>query len=256
MDSGEGGGVVKVGNAGGGGGALGERGVNGGGGGTGQVDGSGLDPNRRRGFAHLQTRQIHNRFEAPSIKEMRAKQEAVVAKFLTFFQRKNTLVVELYMHCFYKLKPTQDKIAKSIYQDLCPLPYLRQAIEDVQFHPVKMLLFVKCCNDGIRDELVTRLQSPRGVVWAEYKVKVKGYSLEPEVKFIRLLGAGPHTDVDEIRRSFVEAGIGEVVHIKKGMLDPSNLPGCTNGVWELRVRISDLDKPIPSYVYKRDEGEI
>ena len=46
------------------------------------------------------------------------------------------------------------------------------------------------------------------------------------------------------------------MHIKKGMLDPSNLPGCTNGVWELRVRISDLDKPIPSYVYKRDEGEI
>ena len=73
---------------------------------------------------------------------MRARQEATVAKFLTFFQRKNTLVIELYMHCFYKQKPTQDKVAKFIYQDLCPAPHLRSAIQDVQFHPVKMLLFV------------------------------------------------------------------------------------------------------------------
>ena len=133
---------------------------------------------------------------------------------------------------------------------------MRQAIEDVQFHPVKMLLFVKCCSDQIRDELVARLQSRQGVVWSEYGVRVKGYSLEPEIKFIRLLGAGPQTSADEIKRSFVHAGIGEIVHIKKGLLDADNLPGCTNGEWELRVRITDLDKQIPSYVYRRDEGEI
>ena len=40
------------------------------------------------------------------------------------------------------------------------------------------------------------------------------------------------------------------------MLDPVNLPGCSDGDWELRVKITDLEKPIPSYVYRRDEGEI
>ena len=220
----------------------------------GNVDGSGLAANRQRGFG--QRRNLVNRFEAPSMNEIRARQEAVVANFLTFFQRKNTLVVELYRHCFYKSKPNKERIAKFIYQDLCPLPHLRQSIEDVQFHPVKMLLFVKCSDDQIRDELVTRLQSPQGVVWMDYKVRVKGYSLDPGVKFIRLLGAGPQTSAEEIKRTFVQAGIGEVVQIKKGLLDPVNLPGCTDGDWDLRVRITDLGKPIPSYVYKRDEGEI
>ena len=108
--------------------------------------GDGLHPDRPRGFAHLQRRQYQSRFEAPSVNDLRARQEATVADFLTFYQRKNTLVVDLYKHCFYKLKPNQGKIAKFIYQDLCPLPQLREAIEDVQFHPVKMLLFVMCCS--------------------------------------------------------------------------------------------------------------
>ena len=220
----------------------------------GQVDSSGLAANRQRGFGLR--RNLNSRFEAPSMNEIRARQEAVVSNFLTFFQRKSTLVVELYVHCFYKLKPNKERIAKFIYQDLCPLPNLRQSIEDVQFHPVKMLLFIKCCSDQIRDELVARIQSPRGVVWTEYNVRVKGYSLDPGVKFIRLLGAGPQTDIEEIKRTFVQAGIGEVVQIKKGVLDPVNLPGCSDGDWELRVKISDLEKPIPSYVYRRDEGEI
>ena len=220
----------------------------------GHEDSSGLESNRQRGFGLRGN--LNSRFEAPSMNEMRAKQEAVVSNFLTFFQRKSTLVIELYRHCFYKLKPNKERIAKFIYQDLCPLPNLRQSIEDVQFHPVKMLLFIKCCSDQIRDELVARIQSPRGVVWTEYNVRVKGYSLDPGVKFIRLLGAGPQTDIEEIKRTFVQAGIGEVVQIKKGVLDPVNLPGCSDGDWELRVKISDLEKPIPSYVYRRDEGEI
>ena len=170
--------------------------------------GDGLHPNRPRGFAHLQRRQFPSSFEAPSVNDLRARQEATVAKFLTFYQRKSSLVVELYKHCFYSLKPNQDKIAKFIYQDLCPLPHLREAIEDVQFHPVKMLLFVKCSSDQIREVLVARLQSRQGVVWSDYKVRVKGYSLEPEIKFIRLLGAGPQTSADEIKRSFIHAGIG------------------------------------------------
>ena len=118
----EGGGVVRGGSIGGSEGVNGELGDGRGGTRGGQGDGSGLDHNRQRGFA--QVRNMVNRFEAPSMNEIRARQEAVVANFLTFFQRKNTLVVELYMHCFYKLKPNKEKIAKFIYQDLCPLPHL------------------------------------------------------------------------------------------------------------------------------------
>ena len=44
--------------------------------------GDGLHPNRPHGFAHLQRRQYQSRFEAPSVNDLRARQEATVAKFL------------------------------------------------------------------------------------------------------------------------------------------------------------------------------
>ena len=34
------------------------------------------------------------------------------------------------------------------------------------------------------------------------------------------------------------------------------LPGVTNGTWSLRVKISDPEKSIPSYIHRRDEGEL
>ena len=49
-----------------------------------------VNPNRRRGF-------WQNRFETPSLNEMKAKQGAIVAKLMTFFQRKCTLVIEMYV---------------------------------------------------------------------------------------------------------------------------------------------------------------
>ena len=97
----------------------------------GHVDSAGLVSNRQRGFGLRGN--LNSRFEAPSMNEMRAKQEAVVSNFLTFFQRKSTLVIELYRHCFYKLKPNKEKIAKFIYQDLCPSPNLRQSIKMFSF---------------------------------------------------------------------------------------------------------------------------
>ena len=113
--------------------------------------GDGLNNNRIRGFGSSMQENTKKRFETPTLKDMNLKQNAIVAKFMTFFQRKNTLVVELYRHCFYKLKPTWDKIAEFIYRDLCPTPTLRRSVSEVQLHPVKMLLFVKCCNEQIRD---------------------------------------------------------------------------------------------------------
>ena len=40
---------------------------------------------------------------------------------------------------------------------------------------------------------MAKVQSGEGVVWSEYGVKVKGYSLDAQVKFIRPLGVSPET---------------------------------------------------------------
>ena len=93
-------------------GALGGFGNTGVLGGTGLREQDGLHPLRPRGF-------VNTRVETPSLNDMRAKQKAIVAKFMTFFQRKSTLVIELYEHAFYRHKPNWEKIAEFIYSDLC-----------------------------------------------------------------------------------------------------------------------------------------
>ena len=213
----------------------------------------GLNPYRSRGF---RGQSGSSRFETPSLNDMRAKQGAIVAKFMTFFKRKSTLVIEMYQTSFYRQKPNWDSIADFVYNDLCKTAELRKAVQDVQFHPVKMLLFIRFSEERLRDDIVARLQSAEGVTWTGYKVKVKGYSLDAQVKFIRLLGVSPETEEDEIKNTFMEVGIGEVIEIKKGWLDASRLPGVTNGVWTLRVKILDPDMIIPSYIHRRDEGEL
>ena len=222
-------------------------------GGTGWRDQAALNPYRDIGFG-AQT--MTARIDTPSLSDMRAKQKAIVAKFMTFFQRKSTLVIEMYQHSFFKEKPNWDRIADFIYSDLCRTQELRSAIKDVQFHPVKMLLFVRFSEEKFRDDIVTRLQSAEGVRWNAYNVRVKGYSLDAQVKLIRLLGVSPLTGEEEIKRTFTEVGIGEIMEIKKGFLDVARLPGVTNGTWTLRVKIFDPDKIIPSYIHRRDEGEL
>ena len=80
--------------------------------------------------------------------------------------------------------------------------------------------------------------------------------MDAQVKFIRLLGVSPETGEEEIRRTFMDVGIGEVIEIKKVFLDAGRLPGVTNGTWTLRVKFFDSDKVIPSYIHRRDEGEL
>ena len=196
------------------------------------------------------------RIETPRLADMQAKQGAVVARFLTFAQRKSSLVIELYNSAFYKQKPTWDKIANFVYGDLCPNSEIRREVIDVQFHPVKMLIFVKFSSDNWRDKVVEKLQSNEGVIWKEYGVKIKGYSLDAEVKHFRLLGVSPETTADDIKKSFLDVGIGEVMEIKKGLLDERRMPGVSNGTWSLRVKITDPEKFIPSYIHRRDEGEL
>ena len=58
------------------------------------------------------------------------------------------------------------------------------------------------------------------------------------------MGVSPETTAEEIKRSFVEAEIGEVEDIKKSSFDETRLPGVTDGIWELRVKFMDEEKPI------------
>ena len=121
---------------------------------------------------------------------------------------------------------------------------------------MKMLLFMKFSEERLRDAIIARLQSSVGVKWSGYGVKVKGYSLDAQVKFIRVMGVSPETGEEEIKNTFQELGLGEVVEIKKGLLDAARLPGVTNGQWAVRLKILDQDKIIPSYIHRRDEGEL
>ena len=171
---------TRMSSGGGGEGRGGYSGVRYGGARGGEVGGTGgfqsnavLDPRRPRRFENVTTR-----VETPSLNDMRAKQGATVAKFITFLKRKSTLVVEMYETSFYRQKPNWDRIADFVYNDLCKTAELRKAVLDVQFHPVKMLLFVRFSDERLRDDTVARLQSAEGVIWTDYRVKVKGYSLD------------------------------------------------------------------------------
>ena len=157
---------------------------------------------------------------------------------------------------FYIRRPGWDSLANFVYSDLCPTDVLRQSVQDVQFHPVKMILFIKFRNEGAKKIVVDRLQSPTGVFWTEYGVHVKGHSLDANVKLIRILGVSPETTSEEIKSTFLEVEIGEVVDLRKGLLDPKRMPGVTNGTWLVRVRITDPNKVIPPYIIRRDEGEL
>ena len=132
-----------------------------------------------------------------------------------------------------------------MFNDVCNDEASRSSLVDVQLHPVKMLLFVKFSSEEARDAVNERVQSPLGVVWSSYRVRVKGYKLEAQVKRIALLGASLETTEEDIKASFAEAGIGEVVEIRKGLVDPKRLPGVTDGCWSIRVKLADPDKEIP-----------
>ena len=241
-----GGGMVGV--VGGHRGRGGHSGGDGGPEGVRQRGNEGLNPHRQRGF-NWQTRIV-----TPTLNDMKAKQGAVVSKFMTFMNRKNSVMIELYEKSFYTKKPGWDSLANFVYSDLCPTDVLRAGIEDVQYHPVKMIIFIKFKAENIRDQVHASLQA--GVFWTEYGVTVRGHSLDANVRFIRILGVSPETTADDIKNTFSEVGIGEVVDLRKGLLDPKRLPGVTNGTWMVRVKIHDADKNIPPYIIRREEGEL
>ena len=220
---------------------------------NGRQSDDGLNPNRQRGFG---AGAPIKRIETTTLNDMRARQGAVVGKFMNFMQRKNTVVVDLYDKAFFAKRPTWEQLANFVYNDLCANDTLRGDLVDVQLHAVKMLLFLKFKSEQIRDEVAAKLQNRNGVMWTEYQVSVRGYSLDAMVKVITVLGASPETDEEEIKAAFQEAGLGEVIEATKGLLDPRRLPGVTNGKWKVRVKIEDPDKQLPSYIIRKEEGEL
>ena len=68
---------------------------------NGRQNEDGLNPNRQRGFGAATLRRI----ETPTLNDMRARQGAVVGKFMNFMQRKNTVVIDLYDRAFFAKKP-------------------------------------------------------------------------------------------------------------------------------------------------------
>ena len=109
------------------------------------LDSSGLNAKRQKGFGQ------RGRIETPTLNDIQAKQGAVVSKFLTFLNRKRSLMIDLYERAFYNNRPGWDQVANFIYNDLCPSNDLRQCLEDVQFHPVKMILFIKMKSEISRN---------------------------------------------------------------------------------------------------------
>ena len=218
---------------------------------NGRQNDDGLNPNRQRGFVAAV-----RRIETPTLNDMRARQGAVVGKFMNFMQRKNTVVIDLYDRAFFAKRPNWEQLANFVYNDLCVSDTLRSGLVDVQLHSVKMLLFLKFKTEQIRDEVVLKVQNMNGVMWTEFGVSVRGYSLDATVKVITVLGASPETDEEDIKAAFQEAGLGEVVEATKGLLDSRRLPGVTNGKWKVRVKIEDPDKQIPSYIIRKEEGEL
>ena len=64
-----------------------------------------LNPSRDKGFQGA-------RMDTPIMSDMMAKQGSILARFMTFFQRKCSLVIEMYEGAFYRQKPNWDRIAE------------------------------------------------------------------------------------------------------------------------------------------------
>ena len=85
---------------------------------------------------NVNNRRHQQRNDAPSVAGLQLQRSTTVSKFLTFFQRKNTVVVEIYSQAFYARRPTWEDMAEFVYKDLCPEDRLRKDLLDVQLHPV------------------------------------------------------------------------------------------------------------------------
>ena len=179
-----------------------------------------------------------------------------IRNFLNFYQRRNSLCVDLYQPAFYTKKPNWEDMADFVYSVLAvsstSVPQLiRAAVKDVQLHPVKKLLFLKFNDLTIRDEVAARLQT--GFVWPAFDTTVTGWAMDRPVERIRVLGSSPETDEAGLR--LVLGQYGDILDAKKGQISAKKLPGCTNGIWTVRM-IVETGKTLPPFLIMKEEGKV
>ena len=174
-----------------------------------------------------------------------------VKKFLTFYKRTKSVCIDLYCPAFYKRKPYYDEVADFVYDILCPNAQLRADLEDVQLHPVKKHLFIKFRTETSRDAVAEKL-SGEGLEWPAFETKVQGWAMDKPMVFVRVLGASPESNQEDVKG--VMSQYGEIIEVRKGQLS-KKLPNCTNGTWTVRMIVGE-GKVIPSFVFVSADGEI
>ena len=66
-----------------------------------------------------------------------------------------------------------------------------------------MIVFIKFKYEGAKNQIVSKLQSPQGMLWSEYGVQVCSHNLDSNVKLIRVLGI---TTAEDIKETFSQVG--------------------------------------------------
>ena len=99
--------------------------------------------------------------------------------------------------------------------------------------------------------MASRLQS--GLVWPTFDTTVTGWAMDKPVERFRVLGASPETDEAGIR--LVLQKYGDVLDAKKGLISPKKLPGCSNGIWTIKM-ILEKDQVLPPFLIMKEEGEV
>ena len=165
------------------------------------------------------------------------------------------MCVDLYLPAFFQRKPSYDDLAEFVYSVLSeggtsPPHVIRSAVLDIQLHPVKKLLFIKFTDQLVRDEIVGRLQA--GLNWTAFDTVVTGWSMDKPMERVRVLGTSPETDEAEIRS--VLGQYGEIVEAQKGLIS-RRLPGCTNGIWTVKMFLKE-GKGLPPFLIMKDDGEV
>ena len=110
-----------------------------------------------------------------------------IRKFLSFYKRRNSLCVDLYLPAFYQKKPTYEDLAEFVYSVLSvggrsPPQVIRAEVQDIPVHPVKKLLFVKFTEQLLREEVVTWVQT--GLVWPVFDTTMTGTVLPPKAAHV------------------------------------------------------------------------
>ena len=189
----------------------------------------------------------------PAARERQGNEE--IRKFLNFYKRRNSLCVDLYLPAFFQKKPSYEDLAEFVYSVLSvggtsPPQVIRAAVQDIQLHPVKKLLFIKFTEQHLRDEVVARLQG--GLVWPAFDSTVTGWAMDKPMERIRVLGTSPETNEAELRQ--ILGQYGEILEAQKGLIS-KKLPGCTNGIWTVKMFVFE-GKSLPPFLIMKDDGEV